>query len=167
MDTRRLFSILAWAMLAFIAFATLLPYSLRPGLSETEPPIVVMVERVGAFAVLGLLFLVSYPDRTRTVCLLVFGSAAVLEIGQAFLPGRHARIVDVLEKVVGGGAGMLLGFALLPALIGARGLLTRIDRRWFSSNMVEADREARELVVGFLIIMAIAVMLVSLQNLGP
>src|SRR5437762_1616887 len=122
MQSRKLLSYSAWAVLTFIAFATLLPYSLRPELTETEPGLVVTIEHVGAFGLLGLLFLVSYPERLRSVCLVVFGSAIALELAQALLPDRHARFVDALEKVVGGGAGILLGVALVPLLTDPHGL---------------------------------------------
>src|SRR5262249_14813175 len=108
MQTRRILSIVAWTFLAFIAFATLSAYPLRPELTKTEPDLVVLIERAGSFGLLGLLFLLSYPERHRTVCLIIFGSAIGLEVVQIFLPDRHARVVDALEKIVGGGAGLLV-----------------------------------------------------------
>ena len=42
---------------------------------------------------------------------MIFGSAIALELAEAFLPDRHARFVDALEKIVGGGAGVMLGVA--------------------------------------------------------
>lgn len=53
----RLFSIAAWVCLTFVAFATLSPYAWRLELTETE----------GAFAVLGFLFVASYPGRPRSL----------------------------------------------------------------------------------------------------
>ena len=92
MQWHRILPIIAWAFLMFIAFATLSPFSLRPVLTEAEPFLVVVLERVGAFGLLGLLFFASYPERPRTVGLVVFGSAAALELAQTFLPDRHAGI---------------------------------------------------------------------------
>ena len=164
MQTQRALSITAWALLTFIAFASLSPYSLRPELTKTEPGLVVMLEHVGAFGLLGLLFFFSYPERTRNVCLVIFGSAIALELAQAFLPDRHARFVDALEKIVGGGAGVMLGVALLPVLASPGGLFSRFDQ-WFGPTKA-VDSELRELVIGFLAIALFAVALVISQNLG-
>ena len=101
MQWRRILPVIAWAFLALVAFATLSPFRLRPELTETEPFLVVVLERVGAFGLLGLLFFMSYPERPRTVGLVVFGNAAALELAQAFLPDRHAGLVDALEKIIG------------------------------------------------------------------
>jgi VanZ family protein len=165
MQTQRFLSILAWAALTFIAFVTLSPYSLRPELTDTEPAMVVALERVGAFGVLGLLFLLSYPGRIRTVCLIVFGSSIAFELGQAYLPDRHARLIDVLEKTIGGGAGILLGVALIPMLMGSDGMFYKIDRYRFVHDVREVDREMRELAVGFLAIILFALSLVVSQKL--
>ena len=78
MQWHRILPIAAWAFLTFIAFATLSPFSLRPELTETEPFLVVVLEHVGAFGLLGLLFLISYPERPRTVALVILGSAVAL-----------------------------------------------------------------------------------------
>jgi hypothetical protein len=53
----------------------------------------------------------------RAVCLVVFGSAIGLELAQGLLPDRHGRFLDALEKAAGGGAGILIGIALLPVLV--------------------------------------------------
>ena len=165
MKWHRILSITAWAFLTFIAFATLSPYSVRPELTKTEPSLVVMLEHVGAFGLLGLLFHFSYPGRPRTVCLVVFGSAIALELAQAFLPDRHARFVDALEKIVGGGAGMLLGVALLPVLTSPDGLFSRINQRWIGPRLKAVDSETRELAIGFLAIMLFALALVAFERL--
>lgn len=163
---RRAVSATAWACLAFITFATLAPYAMRPELTETEPSLIVMIERLGAYAVLGLLFFISYPARTRTVCLIVFGSAIALEFGQVFLPDRHAGLVDVLEKLVGGGTGMLLGAALSSALSGPSGLLVKIDKQWLNHNVnVNTDSERYELLAGTLTVVLFGLTLVLFQKL--
>ena len=165
MKGHRILSVTAWALLAFIAFATLSPYSLRPELTKTEPGLVVMLEHVGAFGLLGLLFYFGYPGRPRAVCLVVVGSAIALELAQAFLPDRHARFVDASEKIVGGGAGILLGIALLPVLTSPGGLLSRIDRQRLAPALKAVDSETRELAIGFLAVMLFALALVAFENL--
>ena len=107
MRYRSLVTVAAWACLFFIAFATLSPAHLRPALTASQPFPVVILERVGAYAVLGFLFSMSYPRRYRFVFAIVFGSAIVLEFLQMIIPDRHARIIDVAEKLAGGGIGIL------------------------------------------------------------
>jgi hypothetical protein len=116
----KLLSIAAWANLAFIIFATLSAAHLRPELTATEPAIVVAFERIGAFAVLGLLFSGGYPRRYALVWVIVLGSAILLECLQILVPDRDARMVDAVEKIAGGGAGIftaqwLLSFMPPPA----------------------------------------------------
>jgi VanZ family protein len=97
----------AWTCLALVAYATLVPLHLRPELTDTEPFSIVLFERVAAFAVLGLLFSFGYPRRYRFICMVVFGSAILLEILQIFVPDRDARVLDAIEKVGGGVIGIL------------------------------------------------------------
>jgi VanZ family protein len=107
--TRALISGVAWTCLGFIIFATLSPNHLRPVLTQSEPGFVVLVERFGAYALLGCLFVLSYPNRVPFACAIVFGAAIALEVAQIFIPDRDARLIDVAEKLAGGGAGLLAG----------------------------------------------------------
>jgi VanZ family protein len=102
----KLVSMTAWACLLFVASATLSPAYLRPRLTETEPALIVIFEHVGAFAVMGLLFSVAY-SRTTLVCLVVLGSAVILEVLQLVVPDRDARVIDAVEKLIGGGVGII------------------------------------------------------------
>jgi hypothetical protein len=116
----KLISIAAWGTLTFVIFATLSPAHLRPELTATEPALVVALERAGAFVVLGLLFSSGYPRRYGLVCVIVLGSAICLECLQILVPDRDARMVDAIEKIAGGGAGIfaaqwLLSFMPAPA----------------------------------------------------
>src|ERR1700704_2668956 len=165
MQGQKILSITAWAVLAFIAFASLSPLDLRPQLTKTESALVVMIEHVGAFGVLGILFFVSYPDRPRVVCLVVFGSAIAFEFAEILLPDRHARLVDALEKIVGGGAGILLGVALCP-LLSAGGTFSKIGQKLLRSSQKTVDSESLELLFGFLSIVLFALALVIFRNLG-
>jgi VanZ family protein len=102
----KLIVVLAWACLAFIVFATLSPLALRPRLSADETALIVIVERVGAFALLGLLFSISYSGRPFVIAI-VFGSAILLELLQLIVAGRDAGVIDVIEKLVGGTLGVV------------------------------------------------------------
>jgi VanZ family protein len=112
---RKLIAATAWALFIFIIYATLSSIEARPELSGEGfyKAFLTIVERFGAFAALGLLFNFAYPRNVVFVCTLVFGSAIVLEILQIFIPDRDARVVDALEKLAGGGAGILLARAFL------------------------------------------------------
>lgn len=67
-----------------------------------------MLERIGAFALLGLLFSFSYPRNRVFVSIVVFGSAILLELFQLIIPDRDARVIDAVEKLTGGALGVLL-----------------------------------------------------------
>lgn len=74
------------------------------------------LERFGAYAVLGLLLYFAYPRHLAFVCVTVFGAAVTLEVLQHFTPDRHARLLDALEKLLGGTAGLLLAGILQSSL---------------------------------------------------
>ena len=65
------------------------------------------LEHFAAFAILGALFCFAYPRHIALVCLVVFGSALLLEFMQLLTPDRHGRIHDAIEKMAGGSAGLL------------------------------------------------------------
>jgi VanZ family protein len=103
----RLVSIAAWISLGYIAFATLSPMSGRPHVAGVH------FEHIVAFTVLGLLFFLAYPQRAILVCVIVFGSAALLEVLQLLTPDRHGRLADAVEKIAGGAAGIVVGRSVL------------------------------------------------------
>jgi hypothetical protein len=110
---KKLAPMTAWACLLFVASVTLSPVYLRPRLMEAEPALIVILERAGAFAVIGFLFSVSYT-RTTLVCLLVLGSAVILELLQLVVPDRDARVIDAVEKLIGGGVGIIAAKIMWP-----------------------------------------------------
>ena len=105
---QRLIAVVAWALLAFIAYATVSPIQARPTLPTSSS-----IEHFAAFAVLGALFCLAYPRHTIRVGLIVLGSAVLLEELQLLTPDRHGRIQDALEKVAGGAVGILVTQATL------------------------------------------------------
>jgi VanZ family protein len=114
-------AIAAWACLIFISYATLSSIGARPELTGVGfyKAFFTVLERFGAYAVLGFLFYLAYPRHKVPVCMLVFGSAIVLELLQNFVPDRDARVSDAIEKLAGGVVGILTATALL-ALIKTR-----------------------------------------------
>jgi VanZ like protein len=104
----RLIAVAAWMLLAFIAYATISPIQARPTLFA--PP---SFERLAAFATLGALFCLAYPRHIALVCLIILGSAVLLELAQLLTPGRHGRIQDAIVKMTGGALGIVAGRAML------------------------------------------------------
>jgi VanZ family protein len=114
----KLIAIAAWACLSFIIYATLSSLEARPELTGAGfyKAFFTVLERFGAYAVLGLLFSLAYPRHVVSVCLLVLGSAVILELLQNFVPDRDARVSDALEKIAGGLAGILTARILLTLI---------------------------------------------------
>ena len=104
----KLIAIAAWACLIFIIYATLSSIGARPELTGAGfyKAFFTVVERFGAYFVLGGLFYLAYPQNIVRVCAIVLGSAIILELMQNFVPDRDARFLDALEKLAGGGAGI-------------------------------------------------------------
>ena len=100
----KIITAIAWAILAFIVFATLSPIGLRPHIEN------VSVERFGAFAVVGLLFGLAYPKRLWLVLSLVVGTAFALEALQHLTPDRHGHLSDAFVKFAGGIAGVAVSW---------------------------------------------------------
>jgi hypothetical protein len=98
----------AWGLLACITYMTIAPIEVRANFSYWAS-----VERSAAFAVLGILFYLAYGRSILLVCLIVLGSAALLEIVQFVTVDRHARAVDAMEKIAGGCLGILAGRAII------------------------------------------------------
>jgi VanZ family protein len=112
----KLTTALAWVAIIAIAYATLtkvgfvyaIYFKLAPFLMGAHMQTYAHLEHVFAFAILGTLFGLAYPRSTTLVCCMVFGAAALLEIAQTLTPDRHGTLIDALEKMAGGGAGILL-----------------------------------------------------------
>lgn len=92
---------LAWLSLLAIAIATLGPMAVRPETSAGP-----VFERLGAFAICGLLFAAAYPRRPWTIALIVVVAAIALESLQLVIPGRHGHLSDLFIKIGGGLAGV-------------------------------------------------------------
>jgi hypothetical protein len=101
---QKLVTIAAWLSLCFIAYATLAPIQARPTFLALSS-----FEHLAAFAVLGMLFCLTYPRHVVLVCVIVLGSAVVLEFSQLLTPDRHGRVWDAIQKLGGGAAGVLAG----------------------------------------------------------
>jgi VanZ family protein len=112
----RLLMVAAWMAIIAIAYATLarigfvysVYYKLAPLLIRLEIKTYVQFMHVVAFALLGALFTFAYPGRILVVSCIVIGGATLLEFAQTLTPDRHGTLMDALEKIAGGAAGILL-----------------------------------------------------------
>ena len=100
----RLLPVLAWLLLAAIAFVTLAPIGFRPN-SGYSPNI----ERFLAFGAVGFLFALAYPRRLWLIIAVVLGAAISLEALQLVSVSRHGRLFDLAVKLAGGGLGIAAG----------------------------------------------------------
>ncbi len=105
---QKVIALAAWGLLAFVAYATISPIQDRPTL-----PTSTNFEHLAAFAVLGAMFSLAYPRRLALLCLIVIGSAVLLELLQLLTPDRHGRVPDAIEKMAGGFVGIAVGRAIL------------------------------------------------------
>lgn len=103
----RIARLLGWLALATLVFVTLAPIGLRP---VSGAP--VGLERLGAFAGLGVLFAFGYPKHPLQVLALVLVAAAGLEAFQLLEATRHGRMADFLMKAAGGTLGVSVGTGL-------------------------------------------------------
>jgi VanZ family protein len=122
----------AWIAIIAIAYATLtnvglvyaIYFKLSPFLMRPTMQTFAHFEHVIAFGFLGALFGLSYPRRPLLVFCIVFGAAALLEILQTLTPDRHGTLIDALEKIAGGAAGIIL---------------VRVPRLWFAKDKPSRD----------------------------
>ncbi|MEH2526187.1 VanZ family protein [Bradyrhizobium sp. AZCC 2176] len=98
---------IAYATLTHVGFVYAIYFKLSPFLMRPAMQTYAHFEHVIAFAILGALFGFAYPRRLILVCCIVFGAAALLETLQTVTPDRHGTLIDALEKIAGGAAGII------------------------------------------------------------
>jgi VanZ family protein len=103
----RLARAMAWLYAAALAFLTLGSPSVRP---ETAMPH--YLEHLAAFGVWGLLFSIAYRSRRSLVLLTGLGFMTVLEALQMWVPGRHARWIDLAMNASGFSIGVVVGLVV-------------------------------------------------------
>ena len=111
--------------MAFIAYATLSP--LNEGQEFVDTGLFSHLDHYLAFAIVSGLLSLAYPRQTFLVCILVFGSAVLLELAQMLTPDRHARVIDAARKVIGGTIG--IAFARLAISLYSRRTTPRDEDR--------------------------------------
>jgi VanZ family protein len=98
----RVVGILAWAAVAFIVYATLVPLEMRPTIRWIGPN----AERFAAYAAGAGLMTLAYPRHWIRVGVFAIALAGGLELLQLAAPHRHARLADALLKMAGALAGI-------------------------------------------------------------
>jgi glycosyltransferase involved in cell wall biosynthesis len=96
-----------WLYAVALMLITLGPASVRP---ETTMPS--YLEHLIAFGVSGLLFAAGYPARGMILILWGGTFAAFLECFQIWVPGRHARLIDLITDASGFWVGVAVGLIL-------------------------------------------------------
>lgn len=89
----------AWTTLGLICFVTLSPLGLRPQTGSAWP------DRFAAYALLGILFAMAYPQHFVRLATFIAIAALGLEALQHLTPDRHGHLADAIEKVAGGFTG--------------------------------------------------------------
>ena len=110
-DMRRrmitLLRLVAWLLSAAVIFATLGPPGDRPHSNLGQ-----VREHTLAFGLVGLAFALAYPRHRLPAAVITVVMIGVLEFLQLFVPGRHAR----LEDLIVGAVAALAGFAVVSVL---------------------------------------------------
>jgi VanZ family protein len=83
--------VVGWLLLAVIVFLTLSPASYRPVTKIGHN-----LEHFFIHLVLGITFGIGYARQWWLLAMALSGLTAVVEFAQLFVPGRHARLKDLV-----------------------------------------------------------------------
>jgi len=111
--------------LAFFACLVLLvALSWLPAEEMVRTGVSARVEHVVAYLGTAIIMALAYRERPRLAvqCLLLVMLAGILEVGQRYMPGRNADILDYVASSSGAILGGLLMWSLRPGLLGYLGL---------------------------------------------
>jgi VanZ family protein len=93
----------AWTLAAAIVILSLVPPALRP---ETSAPH--SLEHLLIYAATGFAFGLGYKRRHDLLAALFVLFSAAIEIAQLFVPGRHARLTDLVIDAVAACIGLVM-----------------------------------------------------------
>lgn len=97
------FRLIAWGLVAAIAFAMLGPASQRPQLNAGQN-----IEHALAFVPLGLAFGLAYTRHRWLTAAGVIGFTGLIELLQLLVPGRHARLSDFVVDAIAAALGLVI-----------------------------------------------------------
>jgi VanZ family protein len=101
------FRLAGWIGVLIIAVLSLVPGAERP---HTGAPS--QIEHYAAYLLVGFALALGYVQNRSvvTIGLLLVLYAGLLEFAQLFIPGRSARVLDVLVSAMGAWTGIMLAF---------------------------------------------------------
>jgi VanZ family protein len=99
--------IAAWSLAAAIVILSLVPPALRP---ETSTPH--SLEHLIIYAATGFAFGLGYKRRHDLLAILLVLFSSAIEIAQLFVPGRHARLGDLIIDAVAACIGLVMSSLL-------------------------------------------------------
>ena len=108
---QKLFRAMGYFVLLVIAVLSAVPQAYVPALSPATyaDPLVHTIEHATIFLLAGLLFGIGYPNRI-VFSFLVLGTYTLgVEIAQLWIPGRHARVSDLLIDLIAASVGLCIG----------------------------------------------------------
>ena len=121
-------AILAGAQIAAIAllaaaivWLSVVPAGFRPVTEAAH-----VLEHFGIFLLTGMAFRLGYSDRGAFVSLALLFFAGSIEFAQLWIPGRHARLSDLLVNIAGALAGV--------AVVATADRLVKNLGRWKRTN---------------------------------
>ena len=94
--------IAAWSLAAAIVTLSLVPPALRP---ETSAPH--SLEHLLMYAATGFAFGLGYKRRQDLLAVFLVIFSSIVEIAQLFVPGRHARLSDLIIDAVAACIGLV------------------------------------------------------------
>lgn len=127
-----IFKLAAFACVAFLVYATLVPLRMRPSLDELGAN----YERLAAFAVAATLAALGWPHRRWRVAICLVLVAIALEFAQFAAFDRDARVRDALIKIAGVPIGIGLAALSESAAVAAIALFRR-QRRSRASRVLD------------------------------
>jgi VanZ family protein len=95
--------IAAWILATAIVILSLVPPTLRPGTSAPHG-----LEHFIIYAATGFTFGLGYKRRYDLLAIFLVIFSVSIEIAQLFVPGRHARLSDLMIDVVAACVGLVM-----------------------------------------------------------
>lgn len=108
------FRIASALTMALIVVLSVVPPSVRPVTAAPHS-----IEHLAIFAISGALLGLAFPGRWLVRLSVLVLMAAAIELVQLWIPGRHARVSDLVENVLGSGLGLALSFVAYKLRIDA------------------------------------------------
>jgi VanZ family protein len=98
----KLARIAAWSLAAAIVILSLVPPALRPATSAPHS-----LEHLLIYAATGFAFGLAYKRRHDLLAVFLVISSSIIEIAQLFVPGRHARLSDLIIDAIAACIGLV------------------------------------------------------------